>query len=160
MKKVTLLIVMICSLSVYSRSAMNYLIQQGGGNGSTWTKTLGANDSIVDLTIANKDFTGWLTSRTSWLAGDQVWVAAGTYNIASVWTIPSIVVGSVYGGFAGTENSVGERSKGVNAWIYLNETVINGSASTAGILNAGGDRTMVIDGLTFTGCSSTAGQAV
>jgi len=29
-----------------------------------------------------------------------------------------------------------------------------------GIFNAGGDRTMIIDGLTFTGCPNTAGQAL
>lgn len=166
MKKLILSTLCLLALSVYPRTAMNYLIQQGGGSGATWTRSLSANDSVVDLTVAGQTLTGWLASRTSWASADQVWVAAGTYSVASYYNIgtsPSLSTAypsAIYGGFAGTEASLTERAKGSNAWNYTSETIINGASSSTGIFNAGADRTMTIDGITFTGCVSSSGQAL
>ncbi len=169
MKKITLFIALIIAISVSAqRTSKNYLIQVGGGSGATWTKTLNENDSIVDLSIEGKTLTEWLTSRTSWIRvdtlnliyeTDNVWIAAGNYAVASNYTIPGTSTQyprSIYGGFAGTENSIEDRAKGINPWDYTNETIINGSASTGtlpGIINAGGARVISFDGITFTECS-------
>lgn len=167
MKRLTLILTLVCSVSLFAQKpAMNYLIQLGGGSGATWTKTLGANDSIVDLTVAGKTLTAWLAGRTSWTTGDQVWIAAGTYtftlqyNIGSAPSLATSYPSAIYGGFAGTESVIADRAKGINPWNYTNETILDGSSSTNGIFNAGSDRTMTIDGLTFTNCSNTEGQAV
>jgi hypothetical protein len=143
------------------RTAMNYLIQLGGGSGATWTKSLNANDSIVDLTVDGKSLTAWLSGRTSWVANDQIWIAAGTYAITSYYNIGSSpsLSGSfptaIYGGFAGTENDISQRAKGANAWDYTNETIIDATGSTTGIFGAGSDRSMTINGLTFTKGNTT-----
>ncbi len=167
MKRLTLILTLVCSVSLFAQKpAMNYLIQLGGGSGATWTKTLGANDSIVDLTVAGKTLTAWLAGRTSWTTGDQVWIAAGTYtftlqyNIGSGPSLATSYPSAIYGGFAGTESVIADRAKGINPWNYTNETILDGSSSTNGIFNAGSDRTMTIDGLTFTNCTNTEGQAV
>ena len=90
---------------------------------------------------------------------DQIWIACGTYNVTTAWIILSgsgaVVPAGIYGGFAGTETTT-LREKGVNAWDYINETKINGSGSTTGILTASGDRNLTIDGITFTSCTTVA----
>ena len=77
MKKLFLLLALIYSVTVFSqRTAMNYLIQQGGGNGSAWSKTLNANDSIVDLTVAGQTLTAWLSGMRSLASGDPIWISS------------------------------------------------------------------------------------
>ena len=167
MKKLVLLLTVLCTLSVTAqRTSKNYLIQLGGGNGAAWTKTPGANDSIVDLTVAGQTLTAWLAGRTSWVTGDQIWIAAGTYNFTGYYNIgsaPSLATSypaGIHGGFKGTESSLADRVKGTNMWDFSNETILNGSGSSNGIFGAGGDRNMSVEGLTFSGCVNTAGQAI
>ena len=161
MKRYFFLLIVFCSLhAMAQKPAKNYLIQLGGSNGSSWTKTPGANDSIVDLTVAGQTLTAWLANRTSWTTGDQVWIAAGTYSFTSYYNIgsaPSLATSfpsAIYGGFAGTETTLADRAKGTSVWDYTHETILNGATSTNGIFGAGGDRTMVVDGLTFSSCPS------
>jgi hypothetical protein len=156
-------VLLICTSFV---SGKNYLIQSGAAGAATWTKTISENDSVVDLTVAGKTITAWLAGRASWAAGDQIWILVGEYSFTSYYNIgssPSLATSypsAIYGGFAGNENAIADRQKRNNAWDYTHETILNGSTSTNGIFGAGGDRTMIIDGLTFTGCINTAGQAV
>ncbi len=76
-----------------------------GGDGTTWATAFNALD--VGLGAAQ--------------SGDQVWVAQGTYLTPppapsySRFVVPSGV--SLYGGFAGTESSVGQAQPGVNITI-------------------------------------------
>lgn len=165
-KLITIIAIAILIFSSSAEAAKNYLIQSGTSGAASWTKTPGANDSIVDLTVAGQTLTAWLAGRTSWAAGDQVWIAAGTYSFTSYYNIgssPSLATSypsAIYGGFAGNENVISDRTKGANVWDYTHETILNGSGSTNGIFGAGSDRNMTIDGLTLTGCPSTAGQAI
>lgn len=165
-KLITSIAIAILIFSSSAEAAKTYLIQSGISGAASWTKTPGANDSIVNLSVAGQTLTAWLAGKTSWAAGDQVWIAAGTYSFTSYYNIgssPSLATSypsAIYGGFAGNENSITDRTKGTNAWDYNNETVLNGSGSTNGIFGAGSDRNMTIDGLTLTGCTSTAGQAI
>ncbi|MDD2798059.1 MAG: choice-of-anchor Q domain-containing protein [Bacteroidales bacterium] len=159
MKKIILLLALFCSLSGFSTTT--YLVQLGTGGAATW-RTAGAGEVNVDLTVQAKTLTAWLTA-TSFANGDQVWIAAGTYTISSVYTMPSAspnFTPSFYGGFAGTETDISQRAKGANVWNYTNTTTINGASSTTGIFNAGGDRSITIDGITFSGCPNNAGQVV
>jgi len=165
-KLITIIAIAILIFSSSVEAAKTYLVQSGTSGAASWTKTPGANDSVVNLTVAGQTLTAWLASKTSWAAGDQVWIVAGTYSFTSYYNIgssPSLATSypsAIYGGFAGTENAITERTKATNPWDYSNETILNGSGSTNGIFGAGGDRNMIIDGLTFTGCPNTAGQAV
>jgi len=63
-------------------------------------------------------------------SGQQVWIAAGTYDAATTngYALPSGV--TVYGGFAGTEASTAERAytpdaDGIGASVYDHETVLS-----------------------------------
>jgi hypothetical protein len=184
MKKSTLILIAFILAAGTAFSGNLYLI---ANNGTTWTSTPTGFDNVYKVNLSASGANGttavslqqWLADRNAVTAptylingsagvtfttSDQVWVAAGTYNFSTQWSILSgsgaLVPAGVYGGFAGTENALINRAKGTNAWEYSNETVLNGATSTNGIFNAGGDRTMIIDGLTFTGCPNTAGQAV
>ncbi len=83
-------------------------VSQGTGDGSSWTN-------------ASSDLAAMLSASHS---GDAVWVAAGTYKPGngsdrySKFNVPAGV--SVFGGFAGTEISIDERTPGAN------ETVLSG----------------------------------
>ena len=61
-------------------------------------------------------------------AGDEVWMAAGTYAVTqTINVLPGV---DIYGGFAGTESSIDERVRpdAENApWQFANETVLKGS---------------------------------
>lgn len=184
MKKITLILIA-CILAAGTAFSGNlYLI---ANNGTTWTSNPTGFDNVYKVNLSASGANGtttvtlqqWLADRNAVTAptylingsagvtfttADQVWIAAGTYNFTAQWNILSgsgaFVPAGVYGGFAGTENTLADRAKGANSWDYIHETILNGSASANGIFNAGGDRTMIIDGLTFTGCPNTAGQAV
>lgn len=161
-----------------------YLI---ANNGTTWTSTPTGFDNIYKVDLSNSGVNGttavtlqqWLADRNATSAptylingntgvkfttSDQVWVAAGTYAMAAQWNILSgsgaVVPAAIYGGFGGSEITLNDRSKGIKSWEFTNETILNGSTSANGIINAASDRTIIFDGLSFTACPSTAGQAV
>lgn len=184
MRKITLILIACVMASATAFSANLYLI---ANNGTTWTSNPTGFDNVYKVNLSASGANGtttvtlqqWLADRNAVTAptylingnagvtfttADQVWIAAGTYNFTAQWAILSgggaLVPAGVYGGFAGTENALAERAKGSGAWDFIHETILNGSTSANGIFNAGGDRTMIIDGLTFTGCPNTAGQAV
>lgn len=183
MKKITFILLSFLLTTYVAFSANLYLI---ANNGSTWTSTPTGFDNVYKVDLSNSGTNGttavtltqWLSNRNAatptylingsagatFASTDQVWIAGGTYNVTGVWSIlsgsGSATPSKLYGGFAGNENTTADRVKGSSAWSYTNETVINGSGSSTGILNAGGDRTMVIDGITFTACPNNAGQAI
>lgn len=184
MRKITLILIAFLLAAATAFSANLYLV---ANNGTTWTSTPTGFENVYKINLSASGANGatavtlqqWLADRNAIIAptylingiagvtftsADQVWIAAGTYNFTAQWSILSgggaFVPAALYGGFVGSENTLADRAKGTNAWDYTNETILNGSASANGIFNAGGDRTMIIDGLTFTGCPNTAGQAV
>jgi hypothetical protein len=181
MNKITTLflcIFMLIASSMYAVGSNLYLI---ANNSSTWTSTPTGFANVYKVDLSNSGTNGttavsltqWLNDRnaaaptfliggaagTTFAATDQIWIAGGTYNVGIAWSILSgattPIPAYLYGGFAGNEASISERSKGANKWNYTNETIINGSSSTTGIINENGDRTITLEGLTFTGCGAT-----
>ena len=178
MKKNTLM--MLCILfwsvfSVYSATTSLYLV---ANDGTTWTSMPSGFTNVykVNLSTCNASaaatLTQFLTDRTLatptytvsvvtgsgnpvLASGDQIWVAAGTYNVSTVYTYNANL--NIYGGFKGDETATTSRPKGSNTWNFTYETIINGSGSTTGIFTATADRVgATIDGMTFTACSTVA----
>ncbi len=95
--------ILMCALVLIVSYSLNattiYVKQDGSGAGTSWADAVG--DLNTALFVAN--------------AGDQVWVASGTYypttqvNRKVSFRIPSGV--QVFGGFSGNESSVDQRSK-------------------------------------------------
>lgn len=89
-----------------------------GGNGSSWSKAFNNLNSALS---AAKLSTG----------PDQIWVAKGTYkptttcgNVTATFQLPSNV--AIYGGFNGTETSIGQRN------LNTNPTVLSGDICNKG----------------------------
>lgn len=146
MKKITLLLALalMCSFSAF---ATRYLVQTGASEAATW-RAAGDGEVLVDLTVAGKTLNAWLTETfASFPAGDQIWIAKGTYQVSAIFNIPANF--TVYGGFAGNETTIDERIKGSNPWYFSNETTLDGNNATA-ILGCASNRTALIDGITFT----------
>lgn len=183
-KLITFILFSFVLIASNAYSANLYLI---ANNGTTWTSTPVGFDNVYKVNLSASGANGttavslqqWLTDRNATTAptylingsagvtfttADQVWIAAGTYNFTAQWNILSgggaVVPAAIYGGFVGSENALTDRVKGANAWEFTNETILNGSGSANGIINAGSDRTMIIDGLTLSACPNTAGQAI
>jgi len=161
MKKIILFFALLCSITVFSqRGIKTYLVQLGTSGAATWTKTLTANDSVVDLSVEAKDLNTWFTSRTSWTKGDQIWLTKGTFNLSGTITIGTSggsAITTIRGGFAGSEADTLSRAKGTNPWDFTNTTILDGNNSVALALNGG-----ITDGLTiqhFKGAFSGGGTA-
>ncbi len=107
-----------------STSRIRYVKQGGTGDGTSWENASGDLQRMIDELADN---------NPQGLPG-EVWVAAGTYEPQS-----QLIQGtgysasfrmrdgiSVYGGFAGTENSKTEREKieGSMPWEFQNQTVL------------------------------------
>lgn len=153
MKKITLLLALVCSMSMF---ATRYLVQPGTGGAATWRATE-AGEILVDLTVAGQSFNAWYNGSSA-VSGDEVWVISGTYVNTGVTTLKDGV--SIYGSFAGTEVAVSERSKPVNAsaWEFSNITVFDGNNISKGIANSVNFTTMTyVDGLHITKCTAGTG---
>jgi parallel beta-helix repeat protein len=152
MKKITLLLVLVCSMSMF---ATRYLVQTGAPGAATW-RAAGAGEVLVDLTVNGQSLNAWYNGLSS-SVGDEVWVIEGTYVTTGVTTIKNGV--SLYGGFAGTENTMTERIKtsGGNAWNFENVTIIDGNNTNKGFSSANLANETYIDGFTITKCKATVG---
>ena len=113
----------------------------GTGNCSNW-----ANACILQ------------TALTGAIPGDEIWVAAGTYkpttgtDRSATFQLKSGV--AVYGGFAGTETTRGERSWSANLTILTGDIgeIDNKYDNSTNVVNGSGtDGTAVLDGFTVTG---------
>jgi predicted outer membrane repeat protein len=144
MKKITLLLALVCSMSLF---ATRYLVQSGAPGSATWRAATG-EEVLVDLTVNGQTLNAWLTATfASFPEGDEIWIAAGTYQVAAIFNIPANF--KVYGGFAGTEATIADRAKGANAWDFSNETIIDGNNAVA-IFGCASNRVALFDGLTLT----------
>jgi hypothetical protein len=153
MKKISLLLVsVLLSLSFTANATVYYVnasATDDGGDGISW--------ATAKQTIA--------AAVTAAAAGDEIWIAGGTYNLtATIQTGNKAIV--LYGGFAGNETSVDGRPKVADgeAWEFVTPTVIKGftgsavrmfcnSASDASIKN------LTIDGLTIQEMETTTDRA-
>ncbi|MDR3366253.1 MAG: fibronectin type III domain-containing protein [Prevotellaceae bacterium] len=93
--------------------------------------------------------------------GDEIWIAEGTYNIASRFDMTTKLV-SFYGGFAGTESSIAERVKVENGkgWELTHPTVLKQTTNLVGGMFYAWDATSTaatnfsLDGLVMEGYDS------
>lgn len=141
MKRINLLFVIL--IFAGWANATTYLVQPGG-SGAAWS---GVTGTLVDLTVQNKTLNAWYTAATI-TAADQIWIIKGTYTLTGYINTKSTE--KIYGGFAGTEQTVGDRAKGTNAWDFTNETIISGNNAVRGIVSTTG---ATIDGLTIMNCA-------
>ncbi|MDD5053116.1 MAG: right-handed parallel beta-helix repeat-containing protein [Sulfuricurvum sp.] len=150
MKKITLFVALMCSLSAFST---RYLVE--GTTGTNSWRIAGAGEVNVTLTT---DFRTWYYSNTYTADGtDEIWLAGGTYTISLPFGSRKV---NVYGGFAGTETSIADRSKvsGGKAWEFSNPTIIDGNNTSPQGFNSNGIATTpstYIDGITITKCLVT-----
>jgi len=135
MKKILLLIAILCTVSAYST---RYLVDNGSG--LTWTDPTASGGTRVDLATAGAGstpatFQAWYLGKT-FSIGDEVWVTGGTYLVTAITTIKDGV--SIYGGFYGNETATSGRPKSSSlAWDFTNKTILDGG-HTVDLAAAGG----------------------
>ena len=163
--------------SDYGRKLNKSSVSTGTVDMGAYEFKLGSDPSIpaipklyvkADATGAN-DGTSWTNAYTSLqsaltasMGGFQIWVARGTYipsaenDVTASFKLKSGL--EVYGGFAGTETSLGSRN-----W-YTNPTILSGyigapndstNRSNHVIYNSDVDNTAILDGFTIKGGSAT-----
>lgn len=123
---------------------------------TTWYVTPTGNGTVTGASWANAaaDLQTVINNAT---AGDEIWVAAGTYNPTldpfgntsptdvrnKTFYLKSGV--KIYGGFAGTETTRPQRN------YKINKTILNGTNAYHVIISVNDDNTTVLDGFTITG---------
>jgi len=139
MKKYTLLFLCFVVIQSYAQTTRYVKADAtGANNGSSWTNA----------------YTNFQTAVNAASVGDDVWVAAGTYQPASGQTFAMKEGVKIYGGFVGNEGTLGARN-----WT-ANVTILQGNGSYViknelnGLTNAA-----VLDGFTVTGGSAVVAGA-
>jgi fibronectin-binding autotransporter adhesin len=95
------------------------------------------------------------TAITKSVAGNEIWVARGNYSpgvlAASTFTLKGGV--KIFGGFAGTETAIAQRSADVNELFTVNESILDGKYVNNHVLSnaAALNNQTVLDGFTITG---------
>jgi predicted outer membrane repeat protein len=126
--------------------AIIYVKSGSTGNGSAWNNAYGSLQSAI----------------TAAQAGDEIWVAAGTYkpttgtDRTASFTLKNNV--AIYGGFAGTETARNQRNIASNATILSGEIGASGIADNAyhvvsatGTISTPLGNSSILDGFTITG---------
>jgi len=145
-KTIVLCLFLLLMVSVHGQIIYVKTNVTGNGNGTSWA------NAYTSLQPA-------LAAATS---GKQIWVAKGTYKptTGTDRTVSFQMKNGVkiYGGFAGTETSIGQRANYGSG--EANETILSGDIGTAEvstdnsyhvIFNSGVDNTALLDGFTITG---------
>ena len=152
MKILTTLLVLV-ALSSSAQAAVRYVnvgLTTGADDGSSWENAYRTVDGVS-------------RALTAAVSGDQVWVAAGTYEPTSgtartvFITMKSGV--AVYGGFTGTETDLAQRDLVGNPTILTGDLSRNDNGTTTNladnsyhvVLATGVAATAVLDGFTVTG---------
>ena len=149
-----ILIIMAMNCTAFSATLYVNLNAGGGNNGANWTNA----------------YTSFQTALDNAISTDEIWIAKGTYYPSSAYDLTDSpryyhfrlkngVV--IYGGFAGTESAVSERTDfGVGG---VNETILSGDIGTIDddsdncyhiFYHPDGiylDATAILDGVTITG---------
>lgn len=114
MKKITLLLAIVCSLGLFAEQKNGIVFVKAGatGTGVSWSDALGDIQSAI------------LLAKIDNLNRKDVWVGSGNYAIQTVLVMADSV--NVYGGFAGTETDLAERAKvaGGKPWEFVNVSVL------------------------------------
>ena len=136
-------------------TGVDFNLENGRGPSVLYVVPAGATSGYC-LTWATACELRYALTQTQ--SGDQVWVAGGTYlpTASSTRTIAFPLKNNVaiYGGFAGTETTLGERN------VATNVTVLSGDIGTPNVagdnvyhvVTGGGlDATAILDGVTISG---------
>ena len=85
------------------------------------------------------------------LDGNQIWMKAGEYALTNTLQIPSRI--QLFGGFAGTETNLNQRT-GVNT---LNATILRQNVPGLRVVDIDSSTGIRLDGLTLTGATNVSG---
>ncbi|MCY2960850.1 MAG: right-handed parallel beta-helix repeat-containing protein [Planctomycetota bacterium] len=132
---------------------VNGVLATGNNDGTSWADAYRGVDAVA-------------VALTASVAGDEIWVAAGTYKPTTTATRTishQLKAGvAVYGGFNGTETLLSQRD-------YLaNVTILSGDIGTAGsntdnshhvVVGAGTTANTILDGFTVTQGNANVGSA-
>ncbi|MCL2041167.1 MAG: hypothetical protein FWG84_03885 [Bacteroidales bacterium] len=139
MMKNLLLAAMMTVASVNAQT-IKYVKVNGNGDGASWKNAAGDIQTMIDAAGA----------------GNQVWIAGGTYLLSATLEMKEGV--NVYGGFEGNETGITSRPKSdlddngiIEPWEFTNPTVLNGKTERR-VLNQPDNFTVetVWDGVTIT----------
>lgn len=127
-----LLLSVCCLLKAQTTTLRLYVTVDGTGDGSSWTQAradLQGAINTLDEKIKSKQITS-----------GEVWVAAGKYKPTELTDAGDLQQASfivyegitLYGGFAGNETTLGQRTRSLNpaissfSWAFANETILTG----------------------------------
>lgn len=117
MKKLTLLLAIICSISLFAEPQYGVVYVKAGatGTGASWS------DAMGDIQLAINE------AKSPTKPRKDVWIAKGEFVITKCIDMKDSV--NVYGSFAGTETTLAQRAKVTNgnAWDFVNPTTLKGS---------------------------------
>lgn len=121
-----------------------YVIDGQDGAGADWNNAVGDLQLALRLASAYNDTVSLGRPRA------QIWVAAGEYQLSAALDLVGGI--NMYGGFAGTEDKLEARAKGVEKWNYTHVSLIKGKADRSfNILNQLADfkTQTLVDGFTL-----------
>lgn len=123
------IIIFLTGILSISAQTIRYVKSGGSGNGSSWINASG-------------DFQGTINASSS---GDEVWVAAGNFQLAQYQSYTMKEGVKIYGGFFGTETNLNQRD-----WT-ANRTILTGFHEAVFINNGNGlSPAATLDGFTLT----------
>ncbi len=138
-KIITVLLICFMGTVFTSAQTIRYVKAGGTGNGNSWASASGDFQAIIDASSS----------------GDEVWVAAGNFQLAQYASYRMKEGVKIYGGFVGTETNLSQRDWSANPTILIgfHEKIINN-------LYNGLSPAAVLDGFTLTYASTAAIQNI
>ncbi|SMD11561.1 choice-of-anchor Q domain-containing protein [Pedobacter nyackensis] len=136
---VTFLLFFVLSFALDTQAQTRYYVKAtatGTGTGTSW------QDAFTTLTAA----------ITKSVAGNEIWVAKGTY-VSAATTAGTFILKTgvqIYGGFAGTETLLSQRVAAANGLFTLNESVLHGQDVNYHVVSSANNNTTLLDGFTIT----------